>query len=389
MDYKTCRILVRSKRTGKFEDDSKVEACLVVGSVVETSLKLAYRPQLRTLPIPLIIQGPSCFPAVTIKDVLPPEYKRAVPSLSVTAHPSDATLGLKVVTESMTLLLQSPYNLEVCTADHSGASACQTSHDVLMAPRLGAQSILPRGSYSVEYRCRQVEYKSRYWWDTLTTEALPLWLAELAQAGGASSPPSFLQARILVFACLAYPDCHAKPHSLHACITYGDTRKWDPLWGWKGFGQIPVAIGPPPVRIEDFGAPVGEEIRGPASSKPDRQEPARNTGGTTAGPSVKLSKEKQWARLVKKLGCVDDDWIQLPPFLEEVGENGRHAKRFVKREKDSNKCWHRLDGGYPRHLQDWRHMHSGKLGGGNKQSGGPIHVRKDFLKTVFLRKYAH
>ncbi len=102
-----------------------------------------------------------------------------------------------------------------------------------------------------------------------------------------------------------------------------------------------------------------------------------------------LSKDEQWTKLLKKLGVGEgDDWIQLPQFLLEVGENAGHTKRFVQPAKESRKCWTRSDGGRPRQLSDWRHMHSGKKGGANKGSGGSVHVRKAFLKHVFNSRYA-
>ena len=110
---------------------------------------------------------------------------------------------------------------------------------------------------------------------------------------------------------------------------------------------------------------------------------------TSTSPKT-LTKEEQWAQLWKKLRVADgDDWIQLPRFLPEVGEVSKHVKRFVQPAEESKKCWTRSDGGWPRHKTDWKHMCSGKKGGGNKGAGGPVHVRKAFLKHVFYSKCAN
>ena len=227
-----------------------------------------------------------------------------------------------------------------------------------MAPRMGSTSCLPCGTYSTEYRCRTVEKRTAYWFRTLTKEANDLWWSELAASKGVNKPPSFLQGRILIFASF-----HKHALSVHAAITFGTSAIWRTLWGWEGFDGIPSQV----------------------STLAKQSAPAKKTS-----PSPKtLTKDEQWAQLLKKMKVADgDDWIQLPRFLPEVGEVASHAKRYVQPAKESRKCWTRSYGGWPRHMSDWRHMRSGQKGGANKGSGGPLHVRKAFLKHVFCSKYA-
>ena len=80
MDYRRQAILTRSK-SGKFE--RRVDACQVVGAAVESSLKLAYRPQVGLLPVPLAFQQPVHIPRVSLRDVLPPGFTRAKASEDV------------------------------------------------------------------------------------------------------------------------------------------------------------------------------------------------------------------------------------------------------------------------------------------------------------------
>ena len=244
------------------------------------------------------------------------------------------------------------------TRDHTCAAEAHIAHDVLMAPRLSSTSCLPSGTYSTEYRCRTVETKSAFWFRTLTKEANALWLSELAASKGTNEPPSFLQGRILIFASF-----HKNALSVHAAITFGSSASWRTLWGWEGFDGIPSQV-----------------------STTAKQTTAVKK--TSASPKT-LTKDEQWAQLLKKFRVADgDDWIQLPRFLPEVGEVAKRVKRFVQPAEESRKCWTRSDGGWPRHKTDWRHMCSGQKGGGNKGSGGPVHVRKAFLKHVFYSKHA-
>jgi len=88
--------------------------------------------------------------------------------------------------------------------DHTGSSSCPTSHDVLMATRVGVPSCLVAGLYSVEFKCREVVNKRAFpWEETLTQEARALWAAELAK-----QERQRRQGKILLSACVPRP-CHA------------------------------------------------------------------------------------------------------------------------------------------------------------------------------------
>ena len=285
MDYRRHVIRTRSKN-GKFEKNH-VEACLVVGSLVEASLKRAYRPRPGTLPKPLVLQKAEHFPTATLKDVRPPGYERAVPTFDVQAHVDDGKLALCVTKDGVSTLQQPPYNLEVNAADHTGSSSCPTAHDVLMSTRLGVRSCLTVGLYSIEFRCREVESIRAFPWEsTLTDEAMPLWLAEQSTEHGAD-----LQGRILIFACFPKP-CHAGSMSLHASICHRGSDKWKRLWGWDGFKQTP-----------------------PTSLLESEIIPKRTSVSVRPSPTP----QQKWNLIRSRLSESPDGWVKISQFLDVLG----------------------------------------------------------------------
>jgi len=179
MAYKRHEIRLRNPDTGKFEQD-RVKACLVVGAVAEAALRAQYRPAVGVLPIPLVAQRPAMHRVVTLRDVLPDGCSKAKKTCEVTVHRQDAELALKVVRKGMSVFQQPPYNLEVCTVDHTGGSTCPTAHDLFMCTRVGLPSCLRQGLFSIELRCREVIDKKAFDWErTLTLESMPVWRAEL------------------------------------------------------------------------------------------------------------------------------------------------------------------------------------------------------------------
>ena len=108
MDYKQHKILARSKKTGKFEEDSRVRSCLSVGSGVEAYLRLAYRPAVGAMPVPLQFFKPEQVTTVALRDVLPPRYQRAARSWDPKDFPKDAQLTLKVAQGGLSELPSQP-----------------------------------------------------------------------------------------------------------------------------------------------------------------------------------------------------------------------------------------------------------------------------------------
>lgn len=353
MDYRRQAILTRSKN-GKFE--SRVSACQVVGAAVESSLKLAYRPRVGSLPVPLAFQQPVDIPTVSLKDVLPPGHTRAKASHDVQVFPRDAELALKVSKECVSKFQLPPYNLEVNTVDHTGKSRCATPRDLLLSTRVGLPSCLPVGLYSVEVRCREVVDKGAFPWEkTLTEEAMPLWAAELA----AQHSP-FWKARILVFACFPRP-CHAGGYSLNASILYPGSTRWERLWGWAGFK---------------------------AAYDPEPRAKAKAANVATSSPKVVLpvpTREQKWQRLKVKLPVVGG-FAQLTHFLKEL----KLPSSQVKRDYITGRNAWRLGEGRGRTLatrKDWDHK-PGSRGGGAGRGHGPIYVELGALQQIFNKYYS-
>ena len=110
-------IEARNHETGRFDSTCYVDSCRVIGAAVEASLKLAYRPQVGRMVVPLVLQSASNLTSVVFKDVELARERCVVKRVAVRAFPDDAAFALRVVTESMKRLQKHPYNLEVCATD--------------------------------------------------------------------------------------------------------------------------------------------------------------------------------------------------------------------------------------------------------------------------------
>ena len=355
MNYKEHAILVRSKHNGKFE--SRVECCRVVGAALEACLRLAYRPAVGAIPVPLQFLTPEHITAVALRDVLPPGYHAPVQTWTTQVFPEDAQLALTVLRDGLSKLVSPPYNLEVNTCDHTGASTCPTAHDVILSTRLGSQSSLPSGLYSLEIKCREINDKKAFQWEqTLTSEAEPLWKAELQQHSNC-----LWQGRVLLLVCLPVP-CHAGGYSLHASILGRHPEaKWERLWGWSGFGDamIPSTHCQRPVA-----PPIAIEPRMPQVS----------------------SVEQKWVKLKGKFKK-DGRWVKVSTFLAGVeGFCAAQVKRFIV--GPGKQQWKLgLHGG--RALIEGRHWsrRSGKRGGGGGSGHQPFYVTEECLAEVFKKYY--
>ena len=84
---------------------------------MEASLKLAYRPQVGRMVVPLVVQSASNLTSVVFKDVKLARERRVVKRLAAQVFPDDAAIALRIVTESMKRLQKHPYNLKVCATD--------------------------------------------------------------------------------------------------------------------------------------------------------------------------------------------------------------------------------------------------------------------------------
>ena len=113
MDYRSQVIEAHNHETGRFDSTGHVDCCRVIGAAVEASLKLAYRPQVGRMVVPLV-QSASNLTSVVFQDVNLARERRVVKRLLVQVFPDDAAFALRIVTESMKRLQKHPYNLKVC-----------------------------------------------------------------------------------------------------------------------------------------------------------------------------------------------------------------------------------------------------------------------------------
>ena len=117
MDYRSQVIEAHNHETGRFDSTGHVDCCRVIGAAVEASMKLAYRPQVGRMVVPLVVQSASNLTSVVFKDVKLARERRVVKRLAVQVFPDDAAFALRIVTESMKRLQKHPYNLEVCATE--------------------------------------------------------------------------------------------------------------------------------------------------------------------------------------------------------------------------------------------------------------------------------
>ena len=87
---------------------------------------------------------------------------------------------------------------------------------------------------------------------------------------------------------------------------------------------------------------------------------------------------------------VEGDWVKLAECLRQVGEPASRVNQAIRYVTPGwEMSWAREGGGNPRLHQDYKRL-AGRRGGGANQhrAGGPIYVRKDFAKQVYVRKYS-
>jgi hypothetical protein len=359
MNYKEHAIRVKDPKTGHFNAGHTVGSSLVVGAVVEAALKLAHRPSPNELPVQIALQTPHMHETVCLKDVIPPGSSRQQ-NCKVKVFPKDASLALDILVNFLGKLMDGPYNLEVLTVDHSNNSSCTTSHDIIMATRSVGRSCLPSGAYSVEVKCREVQSKTGFsWYDTLTSESMPLWRAELCDVS--SCKRAGLKGRVLVFACMARP-CHAGSTSIHAAVNYTDKQEgWQLLFGWEGFDK-------------------GEKLK---------RKRASSTSSSSSSPPVVAIAEApvtQWQKLAHKL-IADGDYYKLTSFCRGLRPklNDKQATRdYIQ----GPNAWRLGRGGRDRRgskLVEGTHWVRRKGHGGGIPA---TFVRKQDLEQVFYKYFA-
>ena len=115
-NYRRVKLLKRATTT--LAEDVRVEACLVVGLVVEAALILCYRRDDGVLPKALERQSAVDHPSVLVSKVVVPNAQRATSAL-VTVFPNDAELAIKIARTVVDRLFKSFLKLVVITAVHS------------------------------------------------------------------------------------------------------------------------------------------------------------------------------------------------------------------------------------------------------------------------------
>ena len=384
MEYWTRDLICKSSR-----GEVSITSCVVVGKGVEASWKLAYRPERNKLPIPVELQTINDLSEVTFSNVWEGEQPLGRQRVQMTVK--DAALAIRISQGVLREFAKAPYSLQVLTTDHTGPSASE-AHDLLLSafpgrPASGygnsnARSCdWPVGLYSLELVCREIQYEDKFAWaKTLCGEAKPLFEKEKQVR------PDLWRGRILVLAQMDRP-CHSKggDFALHALVLWKDAEYWERLFGWEKFDMhgvtAPAATSPvlpvTPSEIPNVAPAEGQEVTRAAPVRP---------------MAPRLSKEDQWRQFLRddlKYGSQAPDWIKLVPALKALGEKHRHAIRFLDPEVEGAKIWAKTDGGIPEEDVDWKRMNGpGSGGGGAASSGGPLYVKKSFLKSVFFRKYA-
>jgi len=360
MDYTRHKIQACSPATKKFDGEYFVNSTLVVGALVEASMRLAYRPAIGTLQVPLVAQSPQTFTKVDLKNVIPPGASKAVKSFPVKAFRDDVDKALRILREGMGKLQEEPYRLEVAAVDHTGGSSCPTSHDTLMNTRVGGKSCLPVGSYSIEWRVRCVGSKTSFAWeDTLTRECMPLWQAELQTA---SRKRALLQARILMFACIMKGTGSI---SLHASINYSKlTTGWQQLFGWSGFKVVKTAENASPALAV-----------APVNSAPVARQPG--VAAPVEAPAV------QWRKLQCKLVVLEGDWIKINSFCSAL--RPKILSNQAKRDYIVGSTAWRIGSGQGSKLVHKTHWDNKAC---RRGGAPPLIVKRSALEQVFYKYYA-
>ena len=369
--------LVKRATTTKGED-VRVEACLVVGLVVEAALILCYRRDDGVLPKALERQAAVDHPSVLVSKVVAPDKERASSAL-VKVFPNDADLGIKIARTVVEKLFKCFLKLVVITAVHTNKeNPAQPNHDIIAQPAFDSSA--QKGFYSVEIRCREIQSRKpkEFNWmqaledgdkkqDTRDNGARGVWEQEL---NWDATPWA---ARILVLVELPRP-CHSgNTVYTHASILWKGRSAWENLWGWNGFWPRHAFT--------------------VTTNNGSNKTPAVSA----SCPTLKLAsstaqKDADCKRLLAKLAARgvdvtnDNSWVRLSLFLTIVDKPTNHAGRFVDPSLDSGKnkkCWKSESGGVPKVKKEWTKV-PGPRGGG--AGDGLHHISLRFLKFVY-RQY--
>ena len=344
INYRVAALWVKSPDGG---GRSRLDDCNVVGRSAEHAWKLAFRPAIGRLPIPLSLQRAADLEILPVSQVWH-DGRPSPRSVSVRVPSNVASLALRVATEAVQRLQGPPYNLVVLAADHSGPSSCPVAHDLLMCPSMVGRSSLEQGLHSVELRCREVVSRTAFDWEgVLTAEAVPLFAAEV------NHDSRLIRSRVLVFAELPRPCLSGIPPKLHGSILKAGHPSWERLWGWEGFRRLPALAKAPP------------------KAKPKRT------------PLVILTAEQKWDILEGKLSVQDGRWIKMATFLGQVRASKSHPERYLM--PGQGKCWVLGRSRKPRANKDFV-KRKGHRGGGD--GGGIFYASREFLKEVFTQCYS-
>ena len=101
VDYKKPCILQRDEKP-------RADACRVVGSLVEASLRRACRPKIGSIPCPLALQSAPLSPTVVLHGVLLEREMVSRKNSDVKTATQDAELALHVVRSGVSTLQQGP-----------------------------------------------------------------------------------------------------------------------------------------------------------------------------------------------------------------------------------------------------------------------------------------
>ena len=127
MDYLKKNLSCKARNGRKID----ITAYVVIGKAVECCWKLAYRPEVGFLPIPVEVQRPFDIQTVTFSRLyLDDAWIGRKPVL---VHEKDAVMALKIAREVMCVFFAPPYSMQVLTSDYSGPSRSE-AHDLLLSP---------------------------------------------------------------------------------------------------------------------------------------------------------------------------------------------------------------------------------------------------------------
>ena len=122
-----------------------------------------------------------------------------------------------------------------------------------------------------------------------------------------------------------------------------------------------------------------------AAAAAEKAAAASSSSAPQAAPQ--LSADDKWAILVNRLPQHAGGWVFLPDFLKEVGEPTGHPKRYVAPTgEETAKLWKVGPNSTSAvYLVDWDKRQGNQRRGGY---GGKVHAHVNFLRTVFVEKYA-